>query len=322
MDFKMFLEDYKKEIKNTNFKIPWKLVPTHRKVIVGIYIMELILIGIVIIPDYLDKNEYNIILIKNIFNFNIIQFIDKFYKLKTSVILLKTILRFDVIFAQFLIIDYYLKKGNVKKWLLIGLGIIFGIFLIESICGYFYPFSLENFIVDYFYLELFIWSITFICLENTKENKKVMNYYTQKNSYKRKKILINLLDKYKIGINDKNNLKFIIDIKNRRKEALSILVSIWFYIEKIFKVIKKFMLLILTIIFRLVITELYKQDFSLLILISIILIIFLVYIYFLFDLLKILFIKQDYFTEDLEEIIIFNNFFTKIFEKKSKENYS
>ena len=90
----------------------------------------------------------------------------------------------------------------------------------------------------------------------------------------------------------------------------------------IFKVIKKFMLLILTIIFRLVITELYKQDFSLLILISIILIIFLVYIYFLFDLLKILFIKQDYFTEDLEEIIIFNNFFTKIFEKKSKENYS
>ena len=172
MDFKMFLEDYKKEIKNTNFKIPWKLVPTHRKVIVGIYIMELILIGIVIIPDYLDKNEYNIILIKNIFNFNIIQFIDKFYKLKTSVILLKTILRFDVIFAQFLIIDYYLKKGNVKKWLLIGLGIIFGIFLIESICGYFYPFSLENFIVDYFYLELFIWSITFICLENTKENKK------------------------------------------------------------------------------------------------------------------------------------------------------
>lgn len=82
------------------------------------------------------------------------------------------------------------------------------------------------------------------------------------------------------------------------------------------------MLLILTIIFRLVITELYKQDFSLLILISIILIIFLVYIYFLFDLLKILFIKQDYFTEDLEEIIIFNNFFTKIFEKKSKENYS
>ena len=322
MDFKMFLEDYKKEIKNINFKIPWKLIPTHRKVILGICIMELILIGIITIPDYLYKNEYNIILINNIFNFNIIQFIDKFYKLKKSVILLKSILRFAIIFIQFLIINYYLKKGNIKKRLLIGLGIIFGIFLIESICGYFYSFSSENFIYDYFYLELFIWSITYIFLENTKENKKVMNYYTQKNSYKRKKILINLLDKYKIGINDKNNLKFIIDIKNRRKEALSILVSIWFYIEKIFKVIKKFMLLILTIIFRLVITELYKQDFSLLILISIILIIFLVYIYFLFDLLKIIFIKQDYFTEDLEEIIIFNNFFTKIFEKKSEENYS
>jgi len=194
--------------------------------------------------------------------------------------------------------------------------------LIEVIYGCFFPLLLEKFIYTYIYLEFFIWSIIFIWVENTEENKKVMNYYTQKNSYKRKKILINLLDKYKIGINDKNNLKFIIDIKNRRKEALSILVSIWFYIEKIFKVIKKFMLLILTIIFRLVITELYKQDFSLLILISIILIIFLVYIYFLFDLLKILFIKQDYFTEDLEEIIIFNNFFTKIFEKKSKENYS
>ena len=318
MDFKMFLEDYKKEIKNTNFKIPWKLVPTHRKVIVGIYIMELILIGIVIIPDYLDKNEYNIILIKNIFNFNIIQFIDKFYKLKTSVILLKTILRFDVIFVQFLIIDYYLKKGNVKKWLLIGLGIIFGIFLIESICGYFYPFSLENFIVDYFYLELFIWSITFICLENTKENKKVMNYYTQKNSYKRKKILINLLDKYKIGINDKNNLKFIIDIKKKRKE----ITSIFFYINIILKKIYSFIMSILTIILRFIFTELYKQDFSLLILMSIILIIFLGYIFTLYELLKILFIKQDYFTEDLEEIIIFNNFFTKIFEEKSKESYS
>ena len=216
MDFKMFLEDYKKEIKNINFKIPWKLIPTHRKVILGICIMELILIGIITIPDYLYKNEYNIILINNIFNFNIIQFIDKFYKLKKSVILLKSILRFAIIFIQFLIINYYLKKGNIKKRLLIGLGIIFGIFLIESICGYFYSFSSENFIYDYFYLELFIWSITYIFLENTKENKKVMNYYTQKNSYKRKKILINLLDKYKIGINDKNNLKFIIDIKKKR----------------------------------------------------------------------------------------------------------
>ena len=79
---------------------------------------------------------------------------------------------------------------------------------------------------------------------------------------------------------------------------------------------------ILTIILRFIFTELYKQDFSLLILMSIILIIFLGYIFTLYELLKILFIKQDYFTEDLEEIIIFNNFFTKIFEKKSKENYS
>ncbi len=318
MDFKMFLEDYKKEIKNINFKIPWKLIPTHRKVILGICIMELILIGIITIPDYLYKNEYNIILINNIFNFNIIQFIDKFYKLKKSVILLKSILRFAIIFIQFLIINYYLKKGNIKKRLLIGLGIIFGIFLIESICGYFYSFSSENFIYDYFYLELFIWSITYIFLENTKENKKVMNYYTQKNSYKRKKILINLLDKYKIGINDKNNLKFIIDIKKKRKE----ITSIFFYINIILKKIYSFIMSILTIILRFIFTELYKQDFSLLILMSIILIIFLGYIFTLYELLKILFIKQDYFTEDLEEIIIFNNFFTKIFEEKSKENYS
>lgn len=207
MDFKTFLEDYKKGIENINFKIPWKLIPIHRKVIVGMYIMELILIGIITISDYLYKNEYNIILIKNIFNFDIIQFIDKFYKFKKSVILLKSILRFDIIFVQFMIIDYYLKKGNIKKRLLIGLGIIFGVFLIESICGYFYFFSLENFIVDYFYLELFIWGITSIYLENTEENKKVMNYYIRKNSYKRKEILINLLDKYRIGINDKNNLK-------------------------------------------------------------------------------------------------------------------
>jgi membrane protein len=318
MDFKMFLEDYKKEIKNINFKIPWKLIPTHRKVILGICIMELILIGIITIPDYLYKNEYNIILINNIFNFNIIQFIDKFYKLKKSVILLKSILRFAIIFIQFLIINYYLKKGNIKKRLLIGLGIIFGIFLIESICGYFYSFSSENFIYDYFYLELFIWSITYIFLENTKENKKVMNYYTQKNSYKRKKILINLLDKYKIGINDKNNLKFIIDIKKKRKE----ITSIFFYINIILKKIYSFIMSILTIILRFIFTELYKQDFSLLILMSIILIIFLGYIFTLYELLKILFIKQDYFTEDLEEIIIFNNFFTKIFEEKSKESYS
>ena len=314
MDFKMFLEDYKKEIKNTNFKIPWKLVPTHRKVIVGIYIMELILIGIVIIPDYLDKNEYNIILIKNIFNFNIIQFIDKFYKLKTSVILLKTILRFDVIFVQFLIIDYYLKKGNVKKWLLIGLGIIFGIFLIESICGYFYPFSLENFIVDYFYLELFIWSITFICLENTKENKKVMNYYTQKNSYKRKKILINLLDKYKIGINDKNNLKFIITIKNRR-----VLSNFTFFITKIKEIFKMNWIpvsSILMIILNLKITEYYKE-YGLMPFIFL----FIIFIYVSISIysIKTLFSKQDYFIEDLEEIIIFNNFFNKIFEEKSKK---
>ena len=314
----MLLEYYKKEIKNINFKIPWKLIPTHRKVILGICIMELILIGIITIPDYLYKNEYNIILINNIFNFNIIQFIDKFYKLKKSVILLKSILRFAIIFIQFLIINYYLKKGNIKKRLLIGLGIIFGIFLIESICGYFYSFSSENFIYDYFYLELFIWSITYIFLENTKENKKVMNYYTQKNSYKRKKILINLLDKYKIGINDKNNLKFIIDIKKKRKE----ITSIFFYINIILKKIYSFIMSILTIILRFIFTELYKQDFSLLILMSIILIIFLGYIFTLYELLKILFIKQDYFTEDLEEIIIFNNFFTKIFEEKSKESYS
>ena len=318
MDFKMFFENYEKEIKNINFKIPWKLIPTHRKVILGICIMELILIGIITIPDYLYKNEYNIILINNIFNFNIIQFIDKFYKLKKSVILLKSILRFAIIFIQFLIINYYLKKGNIKKRLLIGLGIIFGIFLIESICGYFYSFSSENFIYDYFYLELFIWSITYIFLENTKENKKVMNYYTQKNSYKRKKILINLLDKYKIGINDKNNLKFIIDIKKKRKE----ITSIFFYINIILKKIYSFIMSILTIILRFIFTELYKQDFSLLILMSIILIIFLGYIFTLYELLKILFIKQDYFTEDLEEIIIFNNFFTKIFEEKSKESYS
>lgn len=317
MDFKTFLEDYKKGIENINFKIPWKLIPIHRKVIVGMYIMELILIGIITISDYLYKNEYNIILIKNIFNFDIIQFIDKFYKFKKSVILLKSILRFDIIFVQFMIIDYYLKKGNIKKRLLIGLGIIFGVFLIESICGYFYFFSLENFIVDYFYLELFIWGITSIYLENTEENKKVMNYYIRKNSYKRKEILINLLDKYRIGINDKNNLKFIIDIKNKRKE----IASIFFYINIILKKIKPFIMLILTIILRFIFTELYKQDFSLLILMSIMLTIFLVYIIIFYELLKIIFIKQDYFTYDLEEIIIFNNFFTKIFEEKSKENY-
>ncbi|WP_338955210.1 hypothetical protein LDJ98_06000 [Fusobacterium nucleatum] len=317
MDFKTFLEDYKKGIENIDFKISWKLIPIHRKVIVGMYIMELILIGIITISDYLYKNEYNIILIKNIFNFDIIQFIDKFYKFKKSVILLKSILRFDIIFVQFMIIDYYLKKGNIKRRLLIGLGIIFGIFLIESICGYFYFFSLENFIVDYFYLELFIWGITSIYLENTEENKKVMNYYIRKNSYKRKEILINLLDKYRIGINDKNNLKFIIDIKNKRKE----IASIFFYINIILKKIKPFIMLILTIILRFIFTELYKQDFSLLILMSIMLTIFLVYIIIFYELLKIIFIKQDYFTYDLEEIIIFNNFFTKIFEEKSKENY-
>ena len=210
-----------------------------------------------------------------------------------------------------------LKKGNIKKRLLIGAVANFIIFLIEVIYGCFFPLLLEKFIYTYIYLEFFIWSIIFIWVENTEENKKVMNYYTQKNSYKRKKILINLLDKYKIGINDKNNLKFIITIKNRR-----VLSNFTFFITKIKEIFKMNWIpvsSILMIILNLKITEYYKE-YGLMPFIFL----FIIFIYVSISIysIKTLFSKQDYFTEDLEEIIIFNNFFTKIFEKKSKENYS
>lgn len=186
MDFKMFLEDYKKEIKNTNFKIPWKLIPTHRKIIIMIYIVELISIVTLTILDYLYKSRYSSILINNVFNFNIMGLIKKFYEIKISVILIKKIIRVILISVQFLII-ISLKKGNIKKRLLIGAVANFIIFLIEVIYGCFFSLLLEKFIYTYIYLEFFIWSIIFIWVENTEENKKVMNYYTQKNSYKRKK---------------------------------------------------------------------------------------------------------------------------------------
>ena len=316
MDFKMFFENYEKEIKNINFKIPWKLIPTHRKIIIMIYIVELISIVTLTILDYLYKSRYSSILINNMFNFSIMGLIKKFYEIKISVILIKKIIRVILISVQFLII-ISLKKGNIKKRLLIGAVANFIIFLIEVIYGCFFPLLLEKFIYTYIYLEFFIWSIIFIWVENTEENKKVMNYYTQKNSYKRKKILINLLDKYKIGINDKNNLKFIITIKNRR-----VLSNFTFFITKIKEIFKMNWIpvsSILMIILNLKITEYYKEyglmPFILL---------FIIFIYVSISIysIKTLFSKQDYFTEDLEEIIIFNNFFTKIFEKKSKENYS
>jgi len=76
---------------------------------------------------------------------------------------------------------------------------------------------------------------------------------------------------------------------------------------------------ILMIILNLKITEYYKE-YGLMPFIFL----FIIFIYVSISIysIKTLFSKQDYFTEDLEEIIIFNNFFTKIFEKKSKENYS
>ena len=311
MDFKMFFENYEKEIKN--IKIPWKLIPTHRKIIIMIYIVELISIVTLTILDYLYKSRYSSILINNMFNFNIMGLIKKFYEIKISVILIKKIIRVILISVQFLII-IFLKKGNIKKRLLIGAVANFIIFLIEVIYGCFFPLLLEKFIYTYIYLEFFIWSIIFIWVENTEENKKVMNYYTQKNSYKRKKILINLLDKYKIGINDKNNLKFIITIKNRR-----VLSNFTFFITKIKEIFKMNWIpvsSILMIILNLKITEYYKE-YGLMPFIFL----FIIFIYVSISIysIKTLFSKQDYFIEDLEEIIIFNNFFNKIFEEKSKK---
>ena len=73
---------------------------------------------------------------------------------------------------------------------------------------------------------------------------------------------------------------------------------------------------ILMIILNLKITEYYKE-YGLMPFIFL----FIIFIYVSISIysIKTLFSKQDYFIEDLEEIIIFNNFFNKIFEEKSKK---
>ena len=188
MEIKSFIKKYKEGRKKKNFSIPYKSIPMHRKIILGIILIEIILFELLdLINLYKSNQSVNIYIVKTF--------------------------RFGWLFTQFIFLTHFLKREEkirkiVQKW--------FSIISIISIIECFFSFNLNKFIY-YILFEIFLWFFILFCVEKTEENQNVMNNYKRGNLYKKLELLNNL----EIEMTYERVTDLIQDIKKDRNSVFS-----------------------------------------------------------------------------------------------------
>lgn len=265
MEIKSFIKKYKEGRKKKNFSIPYKSIPMHRKIILGIILIEIILFELLnLINLYKSNQSVNIYIIKTF--------------------------RFGWLFTQFIFLTHFLKREEkirkiVQKW--------FSIISIISIIECFFSFNLNKFIY-YILFEIFLWFFILFCVEKTEENQNVMNNYKRGNLYKKLELLNNL----EIEMTYERVTDLIQDIKKDRNSVFS-------EIRKPFEILfRPPISYILTAIFSSVIIPKIFERISLLASLTLFFILtgLILFVWNYLRLINILFFSQDYIISDLEEI--------------------
>ncbi len=197
---------------------------------------------------------------------------------------------------QFISLSYFLKEGKIKKLVKQGFSIIFIVFIIEC----FFSFTLYS-LIFYTLIEITLWNRILFYVENTEENKKVMDFYKIRNLYKK----LELLNKLGVG---KTYREIEALIKNIKENKISFYNLIFVEIKEFFKILFFSPIsTILAIVFSYIFTEVFlkKIDLSLLEKLTIIFIIILVVIWNFFRIINISFFKQNNVISDFEEIANF-----------------
>lgn len=194
---------------------------------------------------------------------------------------------------QFISLSYFLKEGKIKKLVKQGFSIIFIVFIIEC----FFSFTLYSFIF-YTLIEITLWNRILFYVENTEENKKVMDFYKIRNLYKK----LELLNKLGVG---KTYREIEALIKNIKENKISFYNLIFVEIKEFFKILFFSPIsTILAIVFSYIFTEIFLKKLDLLILgyLTTIFIMVSVIIWNIFRAINKVFFSQNNIISDLEEI--------------------
>lgn len=194
---------------------------------------------------------------------------------------------------QFISLSYFLKEGKIKKLVKQGFSIIFIVFIIEC----FFSFTLYSFIF-YTLIEITLWNRILFYVENTEENKKVMDFYKIRNLYKK----LELLNKLGVG---KTYREIEALIKNIKENKISFYNLIFVEIKEFFKILFFSPIsTILAIVFSYIFTEIFlkKLDLSILGYLTTIFIMVSVIIWNIFRAINKVFFSQNNIISDLEEI--------------------
>ena len=161
----------------------------------------------------------------------------------------------------------------------------------------FFSFTLYS-LIFYTLIEITLWNRILFYVENTEENKEVMDFYKIRNLYKK----LELLNKLGVG---KTYREIEALIKNIKENKISFYNLIFVEIKEFFKILFSSPIsTILAIVFSYIFTEVFlkKIDLSLLEKLTIIFIIILVVIWNFFRFINKVFFSQNNIISDLEEI--------------------
>ena len=157
------------------------------------------------------------------------------------------------------------------------------------------------------YLIFILEFILLLYFENRKVSQKViLDLFYKKYSFKRKLFLISLLKKYKVQINNIDTLTFFINETKRAKKEIELFL---FFI----KLGKYFSPIIISLIIFYIEKLIEEKLYAIVILFLLIGLFFFLVVYSIWSVFyPIIFSKYDYLIYDLNQIIIFNKYYSNI----------
>ena len=157
------------------------------------------------------------------------------------------------------------------------------------------------------YLIFILEFILLLYFENRKVSQKViLDLFYKKYSFKRKLFLISLLKKYKVQINNIDTLTFFINEAERAKKEIELFL---FFI----KLGKYFSPIIISLIIFYIEKLIEEKLYAIVILFLLIGLFFFLVVYSIWSVFyPIIFSKYDYLIYDLNQIIIFNKYYSNI----------
>ena len=157
------------------------------------------------------------------------------------------------------------------------------------------------------YLIFILEFISLLYFENRKVSQKViLDLFYKKYSFKRKLFLISLLKKYKVQINNIDTLTFFINEAERAKKEIELFL---FFI----KLGKYFSPIIISLIIFYIEKLIEEKLYAIVILFLLIGLFFFLVVYSIWSVFyPIIFSKYDYLIYDLNQIIIFNKYYSNI----------